>query len=138
MGSITAVQKLHNHLGQIRSKLHGNRKRPFTYNGESDVSKLTPSVLIRSSSNLHITRTGIQSWMSLNFGQIGSLPSKLGALERQNISHIILIGTWFLQATMFIFDRTFVKLAGNQDRYKMSDEFEFRPDRISHFGLTRS
>ena len=138
MGSITAVQKLHNHLGQIRSKLHGNRKRPFTYNGENDVSKLTPSVLIRSSSNLHITRTGIQSRMSLNFGQIGSLPSKLGALERQNISHIILIGTWFLQATMFIFDRTFVKLAGNQDRYKMSDEFEIRPDRISHFGVTRS
>ena len=33
-------------------------------------------------------------------------------------------------------DRSFVKLAGNQDRHRISDEFEFRPDRISHFGVT--
>ena len=36
----------------------------------------------------------------------------------------------------FIFDRIFVKLAGNHDRHKISDEFKFRPDRISHFGVT--
>ena len=36
----------------------------------------------------------------------------------------------------FIFDRIFVKLAGYQDRYKISDEFEFWPDQISHFGVT--
>ena len=30
----------------------------------------------------------------------------------------------------------FVKLAGNQDSHKISDEFEFLPDRISHFGVT--
>ena len=46
------------------------------------------------------------------------------------------MGIWCLQASSFIFDRIFVKLAGNQDRYKISDEFEFRPDRISHFGVT--
>ena len=28
---------------------------------------------------------------------------------------------------MFIFYRIFVKLAGNQDRHKISDEFGFRP-----------
>ena len=32
---------------------HGNRKRPLTYNGEDDVSTLTPSVFVGSSSNLH-------------------------------------------------------------------------------------
>ena len=36
----------------------------------------------------------------------------------------------------FIFDRIFIKLAGNQDRHKISDEFEFRPDWISHLGVT--
>ena len=43
---------------------------------------------------------------------------------------------WCLQASPFIFDRIFVKLAGNQDSHKISDEFEFQPDRISHFGVT--
>ena len=46
------------------------------------------------------------------------------------------MGKWCLQASSFIFDQIFVKLAGNQDRHKISDEFEFRPDRISHFGVT--
>ena len=47
------------------------------------------------------------------------------------------MGKWCLQASSFIFDRIFVKLAGNQDRHKILDEFEFRPDRISHFGVMR-
>ena len=34
-------------------------------------------------------------------------------------------GKWCLQASLFIFYRIFVKLAGgNQDSYKMSNEFE--------------
>ena len=37
---------------------------------------------------------------------------------------------------MFNFYQIFVKLAGNQDRHKISDEFEFRSDLISHFGVT--
>ena len=36
----------------------------------------------------------------------------------------------------FIVDRIFVKLAGYQDKHKISDEFEFWPDQISHFGVT--
>ena len=35
-----------------------------------------------------------------------------------------------------MFDRIFVKLAGNQDRHKTSDKFEFRSDWISHLGVT--
>ena len=46
------------------------------------------------------------------------------------------MGKWCLQASSFIFYWICIKLAGNQDRHKISDEFEFRPDRISHFGVT--
>ena len=46
------------------------------------------------------------------------------------------MGKWCLQASSFIFYHIFVKLAGNQDRHKISDEFEFRPDRVSLFGVT--
>ena len=33
----------------------------------------------------------------------------------------------------FTFDRILDKLAGNQDRHKISDELEARPDQITHF-----
>ena len=36
---------------------------------------------------------------------------------------------------MFTIDRIFVKLAGNQNRHKTSDKFEFWPDQASHFGV---
>ena len=61
---------------------------------------------------------------------------ELAALERLKISHRLIMGKWCLQASSFIFDRIFVKLACNQDSHKISDEFEFRLDRISHFGVT--
>ena len=61
---------------------------------------------------------------------------ELAALERLKISHRLVIGKWCLQAILFIFDWTFVKLAGNQDSHIISDEFEFWLDRISHFGVT--
>ena len=46
------------------------------------------------------------------------------------------MGKWFLYAGSFILYQIFVKLAGNQDRHKILDEFEFWPDRISHFGVS--
>ena len=46
------------------------------------------------------------------------------------------MGKWCLQASMSIFYQIFVKLADNQHRHKTSNEFEFRPDRISLFGVT--
>ena len=45
------------------------------------------------------------------------------------------MGKWCLHASLFIFDQVFVKLAGNQDRHKILDEFEFWPDQTSHFGV---
>ena len=61
---------------------------------------------------------------------------ELAALERLKISHRLIMGKWCLQASSFIFDRIFVKLAGNQDSHKISDEFEFRLDQIRHFGVS--
>ena len=38
----------------------------------------------------------------------------------------------------FRFYRIFVELASNQDMHKVSEEFEFRPDRIIPFGVSCS
>ena len=46
------------------------------------------------------------------------------------------MGKWCLQAGSFIVYQIFIKLADNQDRHKILDEFELWPDRISHFGVT--
>ena len=37
------------------------------------------------------------------------------------------MGKWCLHASSFIFDQIVIKVAGNQDRHKSSDEFDFRP-----------
>ena len=37
------------------------------------------------------------------------------------------MGKWCLHASSFIFDRIIIKVAGNQDRHKSSDEFDFGP-----------
>ena len=63
------------------SGFHGNRKRPWTYNGENDVSTFSLLFFIKSFSNLQVMRTGIKSRTSLNFNQIGPLPTELGALS---------------------------------------------------------
>ena len=63
------------------SGFYGNRKRPLTYNGENDVSTSSLLFFIRFLSNLKVTGTGIKSRTSSKFGQIGPLPTELGALE---------------------------------------------------------
>ena len=35
------------------------------------------------------------------------------------------MGKWCLHASSFIFDRIIIKVAGNQDRHKSLDEFDF-------------
>ena len=118
------------------SGFHGNRKHPLTYNGENDVSTFSLLFLIRLFLYLQVTRTCIRSWMSTNFGQIGPLTMELAAFERLKISRRLIMGKWSLQASSYISNRIFVRLAGNQVRHKISDEFEFWPNRISHFGVT--
>ena len=60
-------------------------------------------------------------------GQIGPLTTELAALERLKISHRLIMGKWCRSASLFIFDRIIIKAAGNQDRHKSSDEFDFGP-----------
>ena len=118
------------------SGFHGNRKAPLTYNGENDDSTFSRLFLIRSFLYLQVTRTYIKSRTSLNFGQIGSLTMGLAALERLNISHRLKMGKYCLHASSFIFNRIIIKVAGNQDRRKSSDEFDFGPYQTTHFGVT--
>ena len=72
-------------------------------------------------------RTCIKSRMILNFGQIGPLTTELAAHEHLKCC---------LHASSFIFDRIIIKVAGNQDRHKSLDEFDFGPDQTTHFGVT--
>ena len=64
------------------SGFHGNRKLPFTYNGENDVSTFSRLFFIGSFLYLQATRICIKSQTSSNFGQIGPLTTELAALER--------------------------------------------------------
>ena len=46
------------------------------------------------------------------------------------------MGKWCLHASLFIFDWIIIKVAGNQDRHKSLDVFDFGPDQTTHFGVT--
>ena len=46
------------------------------------------------------------------------------------------MGKCCLYASSFIFDWIIIKVAGNQDSHKSSDEFDFGPDQTTHFGIT--
>ena len=70
----------------------------------------------------------IKSRKKSYFGQIGPLTTDLAALERLKKSHRLIMGKCCLHASSFIFERIIIKVAGNQDRHKRSDEFDFRPD----------
>ena len=56
--------------------------------------------------------------------------------ERSLPFGLLVMGKCCLHASSFIFDRIIIKVAGNQDRHKSSDEFDFGPDRTTHFGVT--
>ena len=45
------------------------------------------------------------------------------------------MGKWCLHASLFIFDRIIIKVAGNQDRHKSLVKFDFGPNQITHFEL---
>ena len=117
------------------SGVHGNRKPPLTYNGENGVSTFSRLLLIRSFLYLQVMRTCI-SRMSLNFGQIRLLTTELAAFERLKIPHRLIMGKWCCHASLFIFDRIIIKVAGNQDRHKSSVKFDFGPNQTIHFGVT--
>ena len=66
--------------------------------------------------------------MSLNFGQIPPLTTELAALERlkNRCHHVISVDI----------DPIFFKLAGNKDMHNIMNEFEFRPDQTTDYGVS--
>ena len=46
------------------------------------------------------------------------------------------MGKWCLHASSFIFYWIIIKVAGNQDRHKSSNEFDFGPDQTTRVGVT--
>ena len=73
-------------------------------------------------------RTYIKAYMSLNLGQIPQLTMELAALERlkNRCHHVISVDI----------DPIFFKLVGNKDMHNIMNEFEFRPDRTTDYGVS--
>ena len=84
--------------------------------------------LIGSFSYLQVMRTYINAYMSWNFGQIPPLTTELAALERlkNRCHHVISVDI----------DPIFFKLASNKDMHNIMNEFEFRPDRTTDYGVS--
>ena len=92
---------------------HGNRKLPLTYNGQNCVPAFSQWPLIRSLSNLQVTRTGIKSRMSSNLGQVGLFTTELFALE----CHIDFEwGKWGLHLFSVTMNSVFIKVTGIKSR----------------------
>ena len=73
-------------------------------------------------------RICIKAWMSLNLGQIPPLTIELAAIERLKYRrhHFFSIAI----------DPILFKLAGNEDMHNILDEFEFRPDLTTDYGVS--
>ena len=65
--------------------------------------------------------------MSSNFGQIPLLTSELAALER--------LKNWCCHFFSVAIDKIHFKFVGNEDIHNISDEFEFRPDQTTDYGV---
>ena len=73
-------------------------------------------------------RTYIKAYISLNFGQIPQLNTKLAALGRlkNRCHHVITVDI----------DPIFFKLVGSKDMHNIMNEFEFPPDRTTDYGVS--
>ena len=67
--------------------------------------------------------------------QIEPLTTELAALEHLKFSYRLIMEKWCRHASLFIFDRIIIKVAGNQDRHKSSVEFDCWPNQTTHFGV---
>ena len=108
--------------------LERRKKFPKTYNGKNEVITFSWLFLIGSFSYLQVMRTYIKAYTSLNFGQIPPLTTELAALERlkNRCHHVISVDI----------DPIFFKLAGNKNMHNIMNEFEFRPERTTDYGVS--
>ena len=117
------------------SGFHGNRKPPLTYNGENDVSTFSRLFLIRSF--LYFAGNKDMHKISDEFEFRPDRTTDYGVSCPWGLKKSKLImGKWCLHASSFIFDRIVIKVAGNQDRHKSSNEFDFGMDQTTNFGVT--
>ena len=70
---------------------------------------------------------------------LGFGPDRIGTLVSMSAdsSHRVVMGKSCQHSSAFIFDRIFFILAGNENIYNISDEFEIRPDRTKDCGVSR-
>ena len=54
----------------------------------------------------------------------------------KNLPIRFIMGKCFFHASLFIFYWFIIKVAGNQDRHKSLNEFDFGLDQTTHFGVT--
>ena len=73
-------------------------------------------------------RTCIKAWMNLNLGQIPPLTMELAALES--------LKNWHHHFFSVVIDPILFKLAGSEDMPNILDEFEFRPELTTDYGVS--
>ena len=67
---------------------------------------------------------------------LGQIGSKLWFPWQQKAPVDLKWGKWCLHLFLVVFDRVLLILAGNEDMHKISDEFEFRSDRTTDYGVS--
>ena len=87
----------------------------------------------QSWSNLMCSIIGVVERLHKVLGQIGS---KLWFPWQQKAPIDLLWGKWCLHLFSVVFDLIHFILAGNKDMHKISDKFEFRPDRTTDYGVS--
>ena len=66
---------------------------------------------------------------------LGQTGSKLWCAWQQKAPIDLQWGKWFRHFFLVAFDPILFLLAGNEDMHKISDEFEFQPDRTTDYGV---
>ena len=118
------------------SGVHGNRKPPLTYNGEDGVSTFSRLLsiwyffILAGNEDMHKISDEFKFGPDRTTDYGVSCPS-----APKNIP-ILIMGKWFLNAILFIFDLIIIKVAVNQDRRKTSVKFDFGRNQTTHFGVT--
>ena len=84
-------------------------------------------------SNFMCSIIGVGERLHKVLGQIGS---KLWFPWQQKAPVDLKWGKWCLHLFLVVFDRVLLILAGNEDMHKISDEFEFRSDRTTDYGVS--
>ena len=75
-------------------------------------------------------------WNEFEFRPDRTTDYGVSCLERLKKSYRLIMGKCCLHVSSFIFDRIIIKVAGNQDRHKSLDEFDFEPVQATQFEVT--